>query len=134
MFRAAHPLRRAPEWLWRADTVVDTRASADRPPAAQVPSALAEVTPGPDAVRSYGTLAGIHRQGLDKAAIARGLQFLNNLGIIRFSTTNGMRVSQTLYSLRARTDPNEHGAGYVQHDTSLDPAPVPMPSSVGPAV
>jgi hypothetical protein len=132
MFRAAHPLQRPPDWLWRSDTVTDVRASADRPPAAQVPSALTEVAPGPDAVRSYGTLAGIHRQGLDKAAIARGLQFLDNLGVIRFSTTNGMRVSQSLYSLRARTDPNERGADYIEHETSLDPAPVAVPSSVGP--
>jgi hypothetical protein len=133
MFRSAHPLRRPPDWLWRADTVTDHRPSADRPPAAQVPSDITEVVAGPDAVHSYGTLAGIHRQGLDKAAIARGLQFLNNLGVIRFSTTNGIRVSQSLYSLRARTDPNERGSGYVQHETSLDPVPVPVPTTVGPA-
>jgi hypothetical protein len=41
-------------------------------------------------------------------------------------------VSQALYSLRSREDPNEKGDAYVVYETTLEPAPVPTPNTVGP--
>ena len=71
--------------------------------------------------------------GLGTAAIARGLQFLNNAGLIEFSiAVEGIHVSQTLYSLRSRPDPNEKADAYVVHEARLEPDPVPIPTRVGP--
>ncbi len=132
-FRAQHALTRAPEWLWRAEPIVDTRAPADRPAAAQVAEPAADLPDDGGAVRQYGDLAAMHVQGLRTAAVARGLQFLNNVGVITFATAaDGIHVSQALLSLRNRPDPNEHGAAYIVHETRLEPEPVPVPANVGP--
>jgi hypothetical protein len=132
-FRAVHPLTRPPDWVWRAEPIVDVRAPADRPPAARLPEPAADLPADGGAVRQYGALAAMHVQALRTAAVARGLQFLNNVGLITFSTSDeGIHVSQALYSLRAREDPNEKGDAYVVHETLLEPAPVPAPAAVGP--
>jgi hypothetical protein len=75
----------------------------------------------------------MHVQALRTAAVARGLQFLNNIGLITFATAgDGIHVKQALYSLRPREDPNEKGDAYVEYETLLEPAPVPVPNAVGP--
>jgi hypothetical protein len=133
MFRSQHPLSRPPDWFWRANIITDQRPPSERPSGAQVPSPIAEVTPGPSAVHDYGPLAETHRLGLGKAAIARGMQFLNNVGVIRFVTSNdAMQVSQSLHSIRERPDPNEKGAAYIVHSTGLDPIARPVPTTIGP--
>lgn len=133
LFRKPHPLTRPPEWVWRAEPVLDTRAPADRPAAARMAGLDTDLPAGAAAVHQYGTIAKTHVTGLDSVAIARGLQFLNNAGIIRFSReADGLHVSQSLYSLRARPQPNEKGADYVVHATRLEPTPVPVPTTVGP--
>jgi hypothetical protein len=76
----------------------------------------------------------MHVQALRTAALARGMQFLNNVGLITFAVTgDGIRVSQALYSLRPRPDANEKGDAYVVYETLLEPAAVAAPAAVGPA-
>jgi hypothetical protein len=132
-FRALHPLTRPPDWVWRAAPIVDVRGPADRPPAARVPEPAVDLPQDGGAVHQYGELVAMHVQALRTAAVARGLQFLNNVGLITFTTAgDGVHVSQALYSLRPREDPNEKGDAYVVHETLLEPAPVPVPNAVGP--
>jgi hypothetical protein len=132
-FRTSHPLTRPPDWVWRAAPIVDARAPDDRPLAARIAEPAADLPQDGGAVHQYGTLAAMHVQALRTAAVARGLQFLNNVGLITFATSgDGIHVSQALYSLRAREDPNEKGDAYVVYETLLEPAPVPVPAAVGP--
>ncbi|MFY9579843.1 MAG: hypothetical protein WAQ33_10995 [Gaiellaceae bacterium] len=131
-FRELHALTRPPDWVWRAAPIVDVRAPADRPPAARVPEPAADLPQDGGAVHQYGALAAMHVQALRTAAVARGLQFLNNVGLITFATSgDGIHVSQALYSLRSREDPNEKGDAYVIYETLLEPVPVPVPNAVG---
>lgn len=126
MFRVSHPLTREPEWLWRAQPITDARAPADRPAGARVSDPAFDLPDDTGAVNSYSKVAALHVQGLSTAAIARGLQFLNNAGLITFATdANGLHVSQALYSLRPRPEPNEKGADYIVHTARLDPEPGP---------
>ena len=132
-FREQHALTRPPDWVWRAAPIVDVRPPADRPPAARVAEPAVDLPDDGGAVRQYGALAAMHVQALRTAAVARGLQFLNNVGLITFATGgDGIHVSQALYSLRPREDPNEKGDAYVLYETTLEPAPVPVPTAVGP--
>lgn len=132
-FRERHALARPPDWVWRAAPIVDVRAPADRPPAARIAEPADDLPDDGGAVRQYGALAAMHVQALRTGAMARGMQFLNNVGLITFATAaDGVHVSQALYSLRAREDPNEKGDAYVVHETTLEPAPVAAPAAVGP--
>lgn len=134
LFQHRHALTRAPEWLWRANPIIDVRAPADRPAAARSVGLDTELPAGADAVHRYGDLAAAHALGLGSVAIARSLQFLNNAGVIRFAAAaDGTHVSQSLLSLRARTEPNEKAADYVLHETLIEPVTLAVPSSVGPA-
>jgi hypothetical protein len=133
MFRQRHPLMREPEWIWRAEPLLDTRKPDDRPAGARVPEPANDLPDGAAAVHSYGDAASLHVQALRTAAIARGLQFLNNAGLITFAATaDGLHVKQSLYSLRPRPDPNEKGAAYIVHEARLEAEPVPIPTAVGP--
>jgi hypothetical protein len=133
MFRTAHSLTRPPDWVWRAAPIVDERGPDDRPPAARVAEPAAELPADGGGVRQYGDLAAMHVQALRTAAVARGLQFLNNVGVVTFATQDGgIHVSQALLSLRSRQDPNEKAAAYIVHEAKLEPDPVPVPTSVGP--
>lgn len=133
LLRHRHAFTRAPEWTWKADTIVDVRPSADRPTAARSPSLGAELPAGVDAIRGYADLAAAHTQALTSAAIARGLQFLNNVGVISFKReADGLHVRQSLYSLRPRPEPNETAAAYIVHETLLEPDPIEMPTGIGP--
>lgn len=132
-FRHRHTLTRPPEWIWRANPVVDTRAPADRPAAARSVGLDTDLPAGAAGVHGYGALAAAHVNGLDSVAIARGLQFLNNAGVIAFSSAaDGIRVRQSLYSLRPRTVPNERANAYIVHETLLEPLPIAVPTTVGP--
>jgi hypothetical protein len=112
---------------------VDVRPPSERPPAARITEPAADLPQDGGAVRQYGALAAMHVQALRTAAVARGLQFLNNAGLITFATSgDGIHVTQALYSLRPREDPNEKGDAYIVHETTLEPAPVPTPAAVGP--
>ena len=133
LFRKPHALTRPPEWLWQANPIFDTRAPADRPLAARAVGVDTELPNDISAVRHYADLVTAHVLGLDTVAIARGIQFLNNIGVIRFATAgDGLHVSQSLYSLRARPQPNEKADAYVVHDARLEPIAVPVPTSIGP--
>jgi hypothetical protein len=133
MFRAAHVLTRPPDWVWRAGSIVDERAADDRPPATRVAEPPTDLPSDGGAVRQYGGLAAMHVQALRTAAVARGLQFLNNVGVVTFATEDGgIHVSQALLSLRSRQDPNEKAGAYIVYETKLEPDPVPVPTSVGP--
>jgi hypothetical protein len=134
-FRSVHPLARAPDWVWRSEPIVDVRAPADRPKAASVPEPAADLPQDASAVHRYGELAAMHVRALRTAAVARGLQFLNNVGLITFATSgDGIHVTQALYCLRPREDPNEKGDAYTVYETTLEQAPVPLPTEVGPGV
>jgi hypothetical protein len=133
LFRQQHPLTRPPDWAWRLAPLLDTRASAERPVGARQ-TVSAEVAPGPDAVHHYGDLAAAHVQALDTVAVNRGLQYLCNVGVIRFAMPGpGLTVTQELYSRRPKPEPNEKADAYIIHTTELDPDPVPIPAMVGPA-
>jgi len=119
--------------VWRARPIVDERPAAERPPAARVPEPTSDLPDTGDAVTRYGELAGTHVRALRTQAVSRGLQFLNNVGIVTFATNgHGMHVSQALLSLRPRPDPNETGDAYIVYTASLEADPVPFPTSVGP--
>lgn len=133
LFRASHELTRPPEWVWRAQAVVDERPSDQRPLGARVVQPAAEISAIGDGVRDYDVLAGAHVQSLRTQAIARGMQFLNNVGIVTFASGGGgLRVSQALHSIRPRPEANEAGDAYIVHTTSLEPDPVAFPTHVGP--
>ena len=132
LFRQQHPLTRPPDWAWRLAPVVDARASADRPVGARQ-TVSAEVAAGSDAVHHYGDLATAHVQALETVAVNRGLQYLCNVGVIRFTVTGAaLSVRQELYSLRPKPEPNEKADAYIVHETGLDPVPIAMPTTVGP--
>ena len=132
LFRQQHPLTRPPDWAWRLAPVIDTRASSERPVGARQ-TVTAEVAPGPDAVRHYGTLAAAHVQAMDTVAVNRGLQYLCNVGVVRFAVTGAaLTVRQELYSRRPKPDANESADAYIVHETGLDPVPVALPATVGP--
>lgn len=132
LFRRRHRLERPPEWAWRAEPVVDARAPADRPPAARTPALSAELPEGAAALDRFADLAAAHAQALGSAAIARGLQFLNNVGIVGFARRDdGLHVTQALHSLRPRPAANERAAAYVLHEARLEPVPLAMPDAVG---
>jgi len=134
MFRKQHPLTRPPDWAWRAAPITDVRAPADRPAAARATMPANDLPSGSDAVNHYGDAAAVHVQGLRTVAVNRGLQFLDNIGVITFdSNGNQLGVSQALLSLRPRQDPNEKGAAYLVFHTSLEPDPVTVPTTIGPA-
>ncbi|MDB5819978.1 MAG: hypothetical protein JWQ11_3618, partial [Rhizobacter sp.] len=77
-------------------------------------------------------LAAAHVQALGTASLTRGLQFLNNVGLVRFSQqADGLHVSQALYSLRPRAGANEKGDAYVLHDARLEPVVLTFPTQVG---
>ncbi len=133
LFREQHQLARPPEWLWRAMPITDVRPSVDRPPAARVPMPAADLPGDTTAVHSYDTLVALHSQALSTAAVARGLQFINNAALITFAVDGDeLSVSQSLYSLRPRPQPNETADVYILHTARLDPDPVPVPIAVGP--
>jgi len=133
MFRASHPLQRPPEWLWQVNPIADTRAPESRPVAARAVGVSTELATGQAALRQLSDLVTAHVSALDTVAIARGLQFLNNIGVIRFARAgDGLHVSQTLYSLRGRPQPNEKGDAYIVHDALLEPVAVPVPTTIGP--
>jgi hypothetical protein len=133
LFRAVHTLERAPEWVWRAAPIVDVRAPAERPEGARVAEPASDLPADASAVHHYDDLTALHVQALRTAAVARGLQFLNNVGLITFAGAgDGVHVSQSLYSLRPRPEANEKGAAYILHETRLEPDPVPVPTRVGP--
>jgi hypothetical protein len=132
-FREPHDLNRSPDWSWRAQAIVDERPPAERPPAARVATPTDDLPADRSAVRRYGDAAAMHSQALGTAAVARGLQFLNNAGLVTFTTAaDGIHVRQALYSLRLRPDPNEAGAAYVLYDARVEPDPVPAHTRVGP--
>ena len=133
LFREPHTLARPADWIWQTTPIVDARAPADRPVAARAVGLDTDLPTGADAVHHYGDLVLAHTQALGTAAIARGLQFLNNVGVIRFaSAADGIHVSQSLLSLRARPDPNEKGDAYVVHAARLEPVAISLPATVGP--
>lgn len=132
MFRAAHPLERPPDWVWRARQVFDERPSAARPEAAQVPEPATDLPDDGTAVNRYAEVMAVHQRGLRTAAVMRGLQFTNNVGVITFAVeADGIHVSQALHSLRPNPEPNEPPGAYIVHETRLEPDPVPVPTSVG---
>lgn len=133
LFRARYALARPPEWIWQCRAIVDERAPADRPEAARMEDLDSDIPSGHAAVQHYGDVVAAHVDGLDKVAIARGLQFLNNVSVVRFADGDGgLHVSQSLYSLRARPDPHEGADAYIVHDAPLEPVAVAVPTAVGP--
>jgi hypothetical protein len=88
---------------------------------------------GANVLSQYGRLVAAHVDALDKVSLSRGLQFLNNTGIIRFGHTGGkLRVEQSLYSLRPRPLANEPAAAYIVHAASFEPVAIHIPTAVGP--
>lgn len=136
LFRDRHQLTRQPpepDWIWRATAILDQREPAHRPAAARAPQPKEDLPDDTTAVESYGPLAAAHADALRTVSINRGLQYLNNAGVISFVTEGTeLRVRQSLYSLRPRQEPNEKGDAYIVHEASLTPEPVPLPTEVGP--
>ncbi|MEO8450676.1 MAG: hypothetical protein ABI647_12830 [Gemmatimonadota bacterium] len=133
MFRAVHPVTRPPEWIWRTSPITDVRAPADRPVAVRPVAPASDFPASTDAVHHYGDAVAMHVQALTTVMANRGLQFLNNVGLITFKTAgDGIHVTQSLYSLRPIPEPNEKGDAYVVDETRLEPDPVPIPAAVGP--
>jgi hypothetical protein len=133
MFRAPHPLTRPPEWIWRSSPISDGRAPADRPVAVRPIPPASDFPATTDAVHHYGDAVALHVQGLTTVMANRGLQFLNNVGVISFATAgDGIHVTQSLYSLRPVPEPNEKADAYIVFETRLEPDPVPIPAAIGP--
>jgi hypothetical protein len=145
LFRSQHQFKPPTEWLWRASPILDSRPPSLRPPAAQVPGVEVDDAwlTGDEGVHHFGDLMRAHAQALDNVAVARGLQFLNNVGLVRFARKPDpnaadqdrplLWASQALYSLRARpaTD-DEKADAYIVHEALLEPTRVEAPTAVGP--
>lgn len=145
-WRSEHVLARPPDWVWELDQVLDERPAGDRPEAAQPPE-LSEpdlppfpaesdpvvdlLSPGAGAL-GYGRLAQVHQAAMG-LAIARGLQFFNNVGRVSFRRDGGgeLEASQTLVSLRDHAEEDEKPAAYIVHTVSLAPTPPTVPDRVG---
>jgi hypothetical protein len=133
MFRAAHDLEREPDWVWRAQQIIDERPSAERPEAAQVPEPATDLPDDTSAVLRYDEVTALHQQALRTAAVMRGLQFTNNVGVITFATEDdGIHVTQALHCLRPDPEPNEPPGAYTVYQARLEPDPIPVPARVGP--
>jgi hypothetical protein len=145
LFRSQHRFKPSPEWLWRASPILDSRPPSLRPLAAQVPGVEVDDAwlTGDEAVHHFGDLMRAHAQALDSVAVARGLQFLNNVGLVRFTRKPDpnaadkdrplLWASQALYSLRARPPTRDEKAdAYIVHEALLEPTPVEAPTAVGP--
>lgn len=133
LFRDRHPLTRAPDWIWSADAILDTREPTDRPVAARAPEPPSDLPGDTTTVQHYVPVVAAHVQALRTVSVNRGLQYLSNAGVISFVSDGAdLRARQSLYSLRPRQEPNEKGDAYIVHEASLTPQPVPVPTAVGP--
>ena len=151
-WRNPHALTRPPDWVWELDEVRDGRPSSERPAATRPPQ-LTEpdisplpVDPPPPAPPAphlellqpppgqlgYARLAQVHQAALGQS-VARGLQFLNNIGKITFarSADGKLTVSQTLVSLRDKPEDDDKPDAYIVHATSLEPTPPTVPARIG---
>ncbi len=149
---APHPLARAPDWVWELDEVADVRPAAQRPEATRPPE-LSEpdvgalpVDPPPPAPPApplnllhpasgqlgYARLAQAHQEAIGQS-VARGLQFLNNVGKITFRRTAGgeLEVSQSLISLRDKPEDEDKPDAYIVHTASLAPTRPTTPAQIG---
>lgn len=144
-WRNEHLLARPPDWVWELDQVLDERPAADRPEAAQppeysdpdLPAFPAETDPVVDLLSpagglGYGRLAQVHQQAVG-LALARGLQFFNNVGKVTFrrDDVGELEVSQALISLRDKAEDDEEPAGYIVQTASLAPTAPNVPDRVG---
>ena len=151
-WRNPHALTRSPDWVWELDEVRDERPSSERPavtrppqltepdipplpldPPAPAPPAppIELLHPAPGQL-GYARLAQVHQAALGQS-VARGLQFLNNIGKITFARSDDgkLSVSQTLVSLRDKPEDDDKPDGYIVHATSLEPTPPTVPARIG---
>jgi hypothetical protein len=149
---APHTLVRAPDWVWELDMLLDERPAVARPEATRVPE-LSEPDVGPLPVDppapappaaplallhppggqlGYARLAQAHQESVGRS-LARGLQFLNNVGKITFRRTaaNELEVSQALISLLDKPEDDDKPAEYVVYTSSLAPLPPTIPTQIG---
>ncbi len=147
-----HTIVRAPDWVWEMEMVLDRRPAAERPEATRPPE-LTEpdveplpVDPPPPAPPvppldllhppqgqlGYARLAQAHQGALGQS-VARGLQFLNNVGKVTFRRTQDgeLEVSQTLISLRDKPEDDDKPGDYIVHTVSLAPTPPTIPAQIG---
>lgn len=147
-----HPLARQPDWVWELEEISDVRPAAQRPEATRPPDfsepdvAALPVDPPPPASPApplnllhpsagqlgYARLAQAHQEAIGQS-VARGLQFLNNVGKITFQRTadDKLEVSQSLISLRDKPEDEDKPDAYVVYTASLAPAPPTIPAQIG---
>jgi hypothetical protein len=151
-WRNPHALTRSPDWVWELDEVRDERPAAERPPLTRPPQLTEpdipplpvdppppappapplELLHPPDGTPGYARLAQLHQAALGQN-MARGLQFLNNVGKITFTRLGDgeLAVSQSLVSLRDKPEDNDKPDAYIVQATSLAPTPPTLPARIG---
>jgi hypothetical protein len=149
---AAHPLARPPDWVWELQQVMDVRPAAQRPEATRPPELSEPDVPAlpvdppspappvpplnllhpPPGQLGYARLAQAHQEAIGQG-VARGLQFLNNVGKITFRRTDDheLEVSQTLISLRDKPEDEDKPDAYIVYTTSLAPTSPTIPARIG---
>jgi hypothetical protein len=148
----SHPLVRPPDWVWELEEVEDERPATQRPEATRPPE-LSEpdvqalpVDPPPPAPSApplnllhppagqlgYVRLAQAHQEAVGQI-MARGLQFLNNIGKITFRRLAGgeLEVSQALVSLRDKPEDEDKPDAYILYRASLAPVSLTIPVRIG---
>jgi hypothetical protein len=151
-WRKPHPLVRPPDWVWELEEVLDMRPADVRPEATRPPELEEEdvpplpIDPDPPAPPAppldllhppagdlgYARLAQVHQEALGQS-VARGLQFLNNVGRVTFRRLDDgeLKVSQELVSLRDKSEDEDKPEGYITHTASLAPTPPTIPAQIG---
>jgi hypothetical protein len=141
-----HPLARPPDWVWELEEVGDVRPAAQRPEATRppelsepdVPALPVDAAPPlnvlhpPHGQLGYARLAQAHQEAIGQS-VARGLQFLNNVGKITFRRTDDheLEVSQALISLRDKPEDEDKPDAYIVQTASLAPTPPTIPAQIG---
>jgi hypothetical protein len=102
------------------------------PPAPAPPAAPLALLHPTDGQLGYARLAQVHQASVG-TSLARGLQFLNNVGKITFRrvAANELEVSQALISLRDKPEDDDKPADYVVYTSSLAPSPPTIPTQIG---
>ena len=87
----------APDWVWRARPILDTRPDAQRPssvrPLALNDAAIDAAVQGPDPLGAYVSVAARHQGAVEKLKNARQMLFRGNLGLVRFERRVGKLVA-----------------------------------------
>jgi hypothetical protein len=129
----------APDWVWRARPILDTRPDAQRPssvrPLALNDAAIDAAVQGADPLGAYVSVAARHQGAVEKLKNARQMLFRGNLGLVRFERRAGKLVA-IHEAWTAFADPDNpvpeppRPAPFMVHEAPLGPEDEPVPGEL----